>query len=131
VPTVDNIRLFIVDKNSKVRQALEARLSSSSRIEVVGTARGAAEGVRRYPELKPDVTLLDARTAGRPKDVADIVSELSRQGPSVIVLTSYATEREREAALDSGAARYLLKDIDSAALIGEIESLGKSSVQPA
>jgi DNA-binding NarL/FixJ family response regulator len=128
---VDNIRLFIVDKNSKVRQALEARLSSSSRIEVVGTARGAAEGVRRYPELKPDVTLLDARTAGRPKDVADIVSELSRQGPSVIVLTSYATEREREAALDSGAARYLLKDIDSAALIGEIESLGKSSVQPA
>lgn len=131
VPTVDNIRLFIVDKNSKVRQALEARLSSSSRIEVVGTARGAAEGVRRYPELKPDVTLLDARTAGRPKDVADVVSELSRQGPSVIVLTSLATEREREAALDSGAARYLLKDIDSAALIGEIESLGKSSVQPA
>jgi DNA-binding NarL/FixJ family response regulator len=128
---VDNIRLFIVDKNSKVRQALEARLSSSSRIEVVGTARGAAEGVRRYPELKPDVTLLDARTAGRPKDVADVVSELSRQGPSVIVLTSYATEREREAALDSGAARYLLKDIDSAALIGEIESLGKSSIQPA
>ncbi len=131
MPTVDNIRLFIVDKNSKVRQALEARLSSSSRIEVVGTARGAAEGVRRYPELKPDVTLLDARTAGRPKDVADVVSELSRQGPSVIVLTSFATEREREAALDSGAARYLLKDIDSAALIGEIESLGKSSVQPA
>jgi DNA-binding NarL/FixJ family response regulator len=128
---VDNIRLFIVDKNSKVRQALEARLSSSSLIEVVGTARGAAEGVRRYPELKPDVTLLDARTAGRPKDVADVVSELSRQGPSVIVLTSFATEREREAALDSGAARYLLKDIDSAALIGEIESLGKSSVQPA
>ncbi len=131
MPTVDSIRLFIVDKNSKVRQALEARLSSSSRIEVVGTARGAAEGVRRYPELKPDVTLLDARTAGRPKDVADVVSELSQQGPSVIVLTSFATEREREAALDSGAARYLLKDIDSAALIGEIESLGKSSVQPA
>ncbi len=131
MPTVDNIRLFIVDKNSKVRQALEARLSSSSRIEVVGTARGAAEGVRRYPELKPDVTLLDARTAGRPKDVADVVSELSRQGPSVIVLTTFATEREREAALDSGAARYLLKDIDSAALIGEIESLGKSSIQPA
>ncbi len=131
MPTVDNIRIFIVDKNSKVRQALEARLSSSSRIEVVGTARGAAEGVRRYPELKPDVTLLDARTAGRPKDVADVVSELSRQGPSVIVLTSFATEREREAALDSGAARYLLKDIDSDALIVEIESLGKSRVKPA
>lgn len=128
---VETIRLLIVEKNSKVRQALEARLSSSSHIEVVGTARGAAEGIRRYPELKPDVMLLDARTAGRPKDIADVVSELRQQGPGVIVLTSYATEREREAALDSGAARYLLKDIDSAALISEIESLGKSSIQAA
>ncbi|MFQ5942489.1 MAG: response regulator transcription factor [Anaerolineales bacterium] len=128
---METIRLLIVEKNSKVRQALEARLSSSSHIEVVGTARGAAEGIRRYPELKPDVMLLDARTAGRPKDIADVVSELRQQGPGVIVLTSYATEREREAALDSGAARYLLKDIDSAALISEIESLGKSSIQAA
>ena len=127
--TVETIRLFIVEKNSKVRQALEARLSSSSRIEVVGTARGAAEGIRLYPELEPDVTLLGARTAGRPKDIADVVSELSRQGPSVIVLTSYSTERERDAALSSGAVKYLLKDIDSAALIGEIESLGKSSLR--
>jgi DNA-binding NarL/FixJ family response regulator len=128
---VEAIRLFIVDKNSKVRQALEARLSSSSCIEVVGKARGAAEGIRSYQQLRPDVILLDAKTAGRPRDVADVVSELCHQGPSVIVLTSYATETEREAALDSGAARYLLKDIDSAALISEIESLGTSSVQPA
>lgn len=128
---VDTIRLFIVEKNSKVRQALEARLSSSSRIEVVGTARGAAEGVRSYPKLKPDVVLLDAKTAGRPNDVADVVSELAQRGSSIIVLTSYAFEAEREAALDSGAAQYLLKDIDSAALIREIKSLGKSSVQQA
>jgi DNA-binding NarL/FixJ family response regulator len=127
--TVEAIRLFIVDKNSKVRQALEARLSSSSLIEVVGTARSAAEGIRRYPELKPDVMLIDARTAGRPKDIADVVAELSQQGPSVIVLTGYSTETEKEAALDSGAAKYLLKDIDSAALISEIESLGKSSLR--
>ncbi len=129
--TVDTIRLLIVDKNSKVRQALEARLGSSDCIEVIGTARGAAEGVRLYPQLKPDVTLLDAKTAGRPNDVAEVVSDLAQQGSSVIVLTSYAFEAEREAALDSGAVQYLLKDIDSAALIGEIESLGKPSVQQA
>jgi CheY-like chemotaxis protein len=56
---------------------------------------------------------------------------LAQQGSSVIVLTSYAFEAEREAALDSGAVQYILKDIDSAALIGEIESLGKPSVQQA
>lgn len=128
---VDSIRLFIIERNSPVRQALEARLSSASHIEVVGTARAGAEAVHRYPELKPDVFLLDARTAGRPQDVADVVSELAQQGSSIIVLTSYAFEAEREAALDSGAAQYLLKDIDSAALIREIESIGKSRVQEA
>lgn len=128
---MDTVRLFIVEKNSKVRQALEARLSSSTRIEVVGTARGAAEGVRSYSELEPDVILLDAKTAGRPKDVADVVSDLSQQGSSIIVLTSYAYEAEREAAMDSGAAQYLLKDIDSEALISKIESLGKRSVREA
>jgi len=81
--------------------------------------------MRKHPELKPDVILLDAKTAGRPESVADVVRELDELGPSVIVLTSYAFEAEREAALDSGAAQYLLKDIDSAALIREIESLGK------
>ncbi len=129
--TVDTIRLFIVEKNSKVRQALEARLSSSSRIDVVGTTQDAEEGMRKHPELKPDVILLDAKTAGRPESVADVVRELDELGPSVIVLTSYAFEAEREAALDSGAAQYLLKDIDSAALIREIESLGKPRAQRA
>lgn len=128
---MDTIRLFIVDQNSKVRQALEARMSSSTCIEVVGTARDPAEGMRLYPKLKPDVILLDAKTAGRPNDVADVVGDFAKQGSSVIVLTSYAFEAEREAALDSGAAQYILKDIDSAALIGEIESLGKPSVQQA
>ena len=126
---VDTIRLFIVEKNSKVRQALEARLGSSSHLEVVGTARGAAEGIRRCPDMEPDVILLDAKTAGRPKDVADVVGELASKGPYVIVLTSYAYEAEREAALDSGASQYLVKDIDSAALIREIESLGEPGIQ--
>jgi len=131
VPTVDTIRLLIVDKNTKVRQALEARLGSSDWIEVVGTARGSAEGVRLYPQLKPDVTLLDAKTAGRPEEVAEVVRDLAQQGSTVIVLTSYAFEAEREAALDSGAAQYLLKDIDSTALIREIESIGRTSVNQA
>ncbi len=131
VPARDMIRLFIVDQNSKVRQALEARLSSSSYIDVVGTARDPAEGMRLYLKLKADVILLDAKTAGRPEDIAKAVGGLAKQGSKIIVLTSYAFEAEREAALDSGAAQYLLKDIDSTALIREIESLSKPSVQQA
>ncbi len=129
--TVETIRLFIVEKNSKVRQALEARLSSSSHIEVIGTARDPTEVVSSNLQTKPDIILLDAKTAGPPEDVAKAVGDLASQGSSIIVLTSYAFEAEREAALDSGAAQYLLKDIDSTALIREIESLNKPNVQQA
>ena len=131
ISVMDMIRLFIVDQNSKVRQALKARLSSSSHIEVIGTARDPTEGVSRNLQTKPDIILLDAKTAGPPEDVAKAVGDLAGQGSSVIVLTSYAFEAEREAALDSGAAQYLLKDIDSTALIREIESLNKPNVQQA
>ena len=131
ISVMDMIRLFIVDQNSKVRQALEARLSSSSHIEVIGTARDPTEVVSSNLQTKPDIILLDAKTAGSPEDVAKAVGELASQGSSIIVLTSYAFEAEREAALDSGAALYLLKDIDSTALIREIESLNKPNVQQA
>ncbi len=133
VLAVETIQLFIIEKNSKVRQALKARLGSSTRIEVVGTAQSPREAIQRFDEFEPDVILLDAKTAGRPQHVASAINNLRKNcaNTGIIVLTSYAFEREREAALDSGAAQYLLKDIDSEALIREIEALGKSRVQEA
>ena len=41
----------------------------------------------------------------------------------IIVLTSYADDDEREAAMHAGARRYLLKQIDSARLLNEIEAV--------
>jgi DNA-binding NarL/FixJ family response regulator len=41
----------------------------------------------------------------------------------VIVLTSYVDEDERQAAFQSGASSYVLKDIDSQRLIRAIESV--------
>ena len=39
------------------------------------------------------------------------------------MLTSYAEDDEREAALAAGASRYLLKHIDTARLLSEIEAV--------
>jgi acetoin utilization protein AcuB len=137
------IGLIIVDEHSVVRHALGARLSSSPKIDVLAVARDLQEGIDYACTLKPDIILLEPKTAdGRddPQRIAtfDHIRRETANGRStaVIVLTSYIDEAEREAALRAGARRYLLKEIDSDRLITEIEAVvaelgmeGKMSTQ--
>ena len=119
------VRLLIVDKNYKVRQALMGRFDSSKRIEVVGAAATAEQGVHDGAKIDPDVVLLDAKTAGRPDQLGLVVGGFRELGAQVVILTSYASEAEREAAEQAGAAQYLLKDIGSDLLIRKIADIGK------
>lgn len=114
------VRLLIVDRNPEVRRALAARLGSSRSIQVLATAAGASEAFRHTSTLKPDVVLLDSRSLGQSGAIDEVVRELRGRQVRIVVLATYSDEREREAFLQAGADRYLLKDIDSAALIAEI-----------
>lgn len=78
--------------------------------------------------MRPDVILLELKRSLRDEalepsaDPIRAITELSASGAScVIVLTSYLDEAEKITALDAGARRYLLKDIDTARLVAEIE----------
>jgi DNA-binding NarL/FixJ family response regulator len=51
-----------------------------------------------------------------------MVRQLAIRRTATLILTSYLVEEERTLALAAGARRYLLKDIDGAALIAEIEA---------
>jgi len=117
---VKHIRLLIVDRNPEVRRALAARLDSAKNIEVLATAVAASEALPQASALAPDVVLLDARSLGRSGAIVEVVHALRDQGSRIIVLATYDDESERQAFLQAGADRYLLKDIDSAALIAEI-----------
>ena len=80
--------------------------------------------------MRPDVILLELKRSLRDEalepsaDPIRAITELSTSGASrVIVLTSYLDEAEKITALDAGARRYLLKDIDTARLVAEIEQV--------
>jgi acetoin utilization protein AcuB len=124
------IGLIIVDEHSVVRHALGVRLSSSPQIDVLAVARDLQEGIDYACSLKPDIILLEPKTADGCDDPQKITTfdhirrETANGHPSaIIVLTSYIDEDEREAALRAGARRYLLKEIDSDRLIAEIEAV--------
>ena len=118
------IKVLIVEEHLAVRRALAARLDSFSHIEVVATAPSFAAGLEKAGRCLPDVVLLELKGT---RDLMNPVGEFNRalggHPAGIIVLTSYADDDEREAALQAGARRYLLKQIDSARLLTEIEAV--------
>jgi two-component system response regulator DevR len=118
------IKVLIVDEHLAVRQALAARLDSFSHIRVVASAASFAEGLEQVDRHRPDIILLELTgTRDRLNPVGELYTALAGHPAGIIVLTSYADDDEREAALHAGARRFLLKQIDSANLLREIESV--------
>jgi NarL family two-component system response regulator LiaR len=115
-------RLLIIDDHDNVREALSSRLGALPEIEVVASTSSWETGLRSALELKPDVVLLETkRIDGEGLEALQCITDRC-SGADVIVLTSYLDADERTAARSSGAARYLLKDIDTVRLVSEIQS---------
>lgn len=119
------VRVVVIEAHPEVRQALASRLASAGDVDVVAAAPGLAEGLEAVRRLVPDVVLLGmgvAQGATDPHPVAALRSALGPQAPPILVLTTFADEEARQAALGAGASKYLLKTVQSDRLIEEILS---------
>lgn len=126
------IRLLIVDDHEVVRVGLKTVLSHQPGLTVVGESATMATAVQDALRLKPTVILMDVRLPdGSGVDACrDILA--SSPNTRVIFLTSYADDDSVLAAVLAGAHGYVLKEIDSAALIRAIHSVaeGQSILDP-
>jgi two-component system, NarL family, response regulator DevR len=122
MPTVKArpIRLLLVDDHEVVRVGLKTVLSQQGGVSVVGEAGTMAAAVEDAIRLKPDVILMDVRLPdGTGVDACREILALSPD-TRIIFLTSYADDDSVLAAVVAGAHGYVLKEIDSAALIRAI-----------
>jgi CheY-like chemotaxis protein len=79
--------------------------------------------LRDIRKEKPDVVLVEVkRSDGLGLEILRQISNLPKP-PCLIVLTSYASDWEEEAANRAGAVAYLLKDIATGELIHYITQL--------
>ncbi len=116
-------RVYIVDEHEPVRLALADRLGKAAEIRVLGHSGHADEALTDVRRTQPDVVLLEVkRSDGLGLEVLRQVAEMPNP-PKVLVLTSYPTEWEAQAATRAGASSYLLKDIDPEDLIHQIVEL--------
>jgi NarL family two-component system response regulator LiaR len=107
----DRIRVLIVDDHAVVRQGLRAFLQLQADIDVVGEAGGGAEAARVATSARPDVVLMDLVMPDGDGISAIRALQAARAGARVLVLSSYVDDAQVFAAIEAGAAGYLLKDV--------------------
>lgn len=108
---MSRIRVLIADDHAVVREGLRNFLQVQDDIEVVGEAADGLEAMKLAHELAPDVVLMDLVMPGA--DGIEALRGVRTANPAarVIVLTSFADDERVFAAVQAGAAGYLLKDI--------------------
>ncbi len=121
----ERIRVLLVDDHAVVRQGLRSFLELQPDIEVVGEAAGARDGVELAARLSPDVVLMDLLMPD--EDGVDAIRALRDVAPRVrvLVLTSYLDDTHVFAAVQAGAAGYLLKDVQPDALTDGIRQVSQ------
>lgn len=126
------IRVLLVDDHELVRVGLQTVLSRQEQLRVVGEAATVEDAVSEACALKPDVVLMDVRLGGGSGVDACRAIRESCPGTRVLFLTSYRDEEAVLAAVIGGAHGYLLKEINTDALLRAIYSVaqGQSILDP-
>ena len=119
------IRVLLVDDHEVIRVGLRTVLGQNQGVTVVGEAGTMAEAIEQAQKLKPDVILMDVRLpdGSGVNACREILS--TRPDTRVIFLTSYADDDSVLAAVLAGAHGYVLKEIDSAALLDALQSVAR------
>lgn len=116
------LRVLLVDDEALVRAGLRMLLGAASGLEVVGEAADGVQAVDRVRELAPDVVLMDIRMPHMDGLRALELVRALPDPPSVIVLTTFDADEHVYAALQSGAAGFLLKDTPPQALVQAVRT---------
>ncbi|NUJ88333.1 response regulator transcription factor [Plantibacter sp. MCCC 1A11337] len=118
------IRLLIADDQAVVRAGLSVILGAEPDIEVVGEAIDGADVVRLAKELRPDLICMDIRMPGTDGIAATrTITADPELDADVLILTTFDVDADVFAALEAGAAGFLLKGADEATLLAAIRSV--------
>ncbi|MGW1162635.1 response regulator [Streptomyces sp. NPDC002513] len=128
------IRLLLADDHPVVRAGLRAVLSGEPDFTVVAEAATAEAAVERAAAGGVDVVLMDLQFGAGLHGAEATAAITARPGaPRVLVLTTYDTDADILAAVEAGAAGYLLKDAPPEELAAAVRTAaaGHSALAPA
>ena len=112
------VRVLLVDDHPVVRAGLRALLEGFGGITVTAEAGDGQEALRALAGADPavDVVVMDLQLGPGMDGIEATRRITARNGPPVLVLTTYDTQADILAAMAAGATGYLLKDAPSDAV---------------
>src|ERR1700741_5031610 len=118
-----SIRILTVDDHPMLREGIAAVIDGQPDMQIVGEASNGVEAVKRFDELKPDVTLMDLQMPEMNGIDALKAIRSAHPGARGIMLTTDGGGAQALAALKSGAPGYLLKNTLRRELLDPIRSV--------
>ncbi|MGO9261209.1 MAG: response regulator [Bryobacteraceae bacterium] len=130
--TGNPIQVLSIDDHPLLSEGIATIINNEPDMKLVATASTGAEGIRKYREIRPDITLMDLRLPDM--SGIDVTLALRSEFPDarIILLTMFAGDVEIQRALKAGAQGYLLKSMDPEQMVATIRQVyaGKKRVPP-
>ena len=127
-PRTAPIRVLLVDDHAMVRRGMRDFLSLHDDLEIVGEAADGAAAIEGAAALRPDVVVMDLLMPG--VDGIDATARIKAADPQIeiVAITSFIEEARIVAALEAGAAGFLLKDAEADELAAAIRAAASGEV---
>lgn len=121
----DQLKIFIADDHSLIREGLKKLLHYESDLKIVGESDNPEDIISFVTANDVDVLVLDINLPG--KSGLDILKQLKAFKPDlhVLILSMYPEEQFAERTLKAGASGYLTKETATDELIKAIRKVAK------
>jgi two-component system response regulator DegU len=120
-----NIKIIIIDDHQLFREGVKRILEMEDGFEVLAEGEDGSQALALVEEYRPDVVLMDINM---PKvNGVEATSELVKKYPKVkvLILSIHDDESYVTHVLKTGAAGYLLKEMDADALVEAVRVVGE------
>ena len=126
------IGVMLVDDHAVVRMGFRLLLEGSADIKVVAEADSGEDACRKFPEVRPDVVVMDISMPGI--GGLEAIDRILAREPAarILVLSAHEDAMHARRVLKAGAAGYLTKRSAAEALMQAIRQVhqGKTFLEP-